>query len=153
MILLGRWQRRYMPAAAVGSAWRGVVFTWSGCIGLAMVAIGWSIYAWSGLPILIVGALMIGGIAANHYDHAMAHLRPSLTATDEEREVAKLKFEAELRKSHVRGGPPSIVAMFAIQGAAAEAQQIGVPVEDLQAIADRLHRSNYEGGDGDPGGS
>lgn len=149
---LRRMQLRWLPAAAIGSAWRGVVFTWSGVLGLVMLAIGCSIYYWSGLPLLIIGALIVGAVAGNSYGHVMTHLRPSLTATDEDREVAKLKFEAELRKNYVRGGQPSILAMFAINQASQEAQDIGVPVDALQEIANRLYAAQQEGGGDAPAG-
>ena len=133
-----KWIARRLPAEAVGSMWQGVLFSWSGMMGLGLVALGFA-WAWdTPLPLLLAGGAQIGAVARGHYAHTMAMLAPQLEATDEDREVAKLHFEAVLRQNQVAGGPP-----WLIERAAHEAMAKGVPVEELQAISDRLAKANF----------
>lgn len=135
MVQAMRWRRRYLPGAAAFASLQGVVFSWSGLAGAAGIAGGLAWLTGSGLPIVLVGLAEIAGVAVANYVTAMRQIKPSLLASDEDREVAKLAFEAELRRAMIAGLPP-----WAASGAANEAAQKGVPVEELQAIANRLTR-------------
>lgn len=130
-----RWRRRYLPGAAAFASLQGIVFSWSGLIGAIGIAGGLAWLTRSGLPVVLVGLAEIAGVAVSNYVMAMRQMKPSLLASDEDREVAKLAFEAELRRAILAGMPP-----WAASGAANEAAQKGVPVEELQAIANRLTR-------------
>lgn len=120
-------RRKLTMMALSGMAWAYLFHR-----ALALVAFGLAIEFRSGIPLLVLGGLMIGFLFRANYEAARVHVAQA-EAHEEAREVAKLAFEAAIRKNRVTGADPTAVLMATMQAAS-----MGVTQDELKEISDRV---------------
>lgn len=119
--------RRLTVMALAGMAWASLFH-----MALVVLAVGVAIEFRSGVPLLVLGAGLVVFLFRANYAAARAHVATQ-EAHQEAREVAKLAFEAAIRKNRVTGTDPTAVLMATMQAAS-----MGVTQEELKEISDRV---------------
>lgn len=113
--------------ALTGMAWATLFH-----VALIALALGFAVEFGSGVPLLVLGSGLVVFLFRANYEAARAHVAHQ-EAQLEAREVAKLAFEAAIRKNRVTGGDPTSVLMATMQAAS-----MGVTQDELKEISDRV---------------
>jgi hypothetical protein len=113
--------------ALAGMAWASLFH-----MALVVLAVGFAVEFRSGIPLLALGAGLVVFLFRANYEAARVHVAHQ-EAHQEAREVAKLAFEAAIRKNRVTGTDPTAVLMATMQAAS-----MGVTQDELKEISDRV---------------